>query len=95
LLEKKTGFEERDLTKNPLTTDELDQLIGHRPHTDYLNTRNALYRSMNMRLAPPTRPQALALMATEPNLIRRPILIRGKKQVLGFDVAEMTQFLKP
>ncbi len=89
MLEQKAEFTERDLTKNPLTTDELDQLIGDRPHADFLNTRNALYRSMNMKVKPPTRPQALALMAREPNLIR------GKKQVRGFDPVEMAQLLKP
>jgi arsenate reductase-like glutaredoxin family protein len=93
LLERKAAFEERDLARNPLTEAELDALIGDRPHTDFLNTRNELYRSMNMKQHPPTRAQAIKLMAREPNLIRRPIFRKGAKQVLGFDPKAVTALL--
>ena len=86
-------FEERDLGKNPLSEAELDALIGARPHAEFLNTRNELYRSMDMKRNPPTRAQAIKLMAKEPNLIRRPIFRRGAKQVLGFDEKEVAALL--
>jgi len=38
-----------------------------------------------MKERPPTRTQAIALMAENPNLIRRPVVIRGKRLVLGYD----------
>jgi arsenate reductase-like glutaredoxin family protein len=38
-----------------------------------------------MKTNPPTRAQAIKLMSQNPNLIRRPILVRGSKVVLGFD----------
>jgi arsenate reductase-like glutaredoxin family protein len=60
-------------------------LIGDRDYRKFLNTRNELYRSENMAEKPPTRAEALKLMAAEPNLIRRPMVIRGGKIVLGFD----------
>jgi len=60
-------------------------LIGDRDYRKFLNTRNELYRRENMGENPPTRAQALKLMAAEPNLIRRPVVIRGGKIVLGFD----------
>jgi len=44
-----------------------------------------------MKLNPPSRAEALELMAANPNLIRRPILIKGKKLLLGFDAEEWTQ----
>jgi arsenate reductase-like glutaredoxin family protein len=34
---------------------------------------------------PPSRAEALALMAKEPNLIRRPVVISGKRIILGYD----------
>lgn len=94
MLEKKAEFEERDLGRNPLSEAEIDALIGERPYTEFLNTRNELYRSMNMKLKPPTRAQAIKLMAREPNLIKRPIFRRGGKQVLGFAADQVSALLK-
>jgi arsenate reductase-like glutaredoxin family protein len=38
-----------------------------------------------MKQNPPSRAEAIKLMAAHPNLIRRPILIHGSKIALGFD----------
>jgi arsenate reductase-like glutaredoxin family protein len=38
-----------------------------------------------MKQKPPSRAEAIRLMAEHPNLIRRPILIQGSKIALGFD----------
>ncbi|MDE3110367.1 MAG: hypothetical protein KGL02_10550 [Acidobacteriota bacterium] len=60
-------------------------MIGERDYKEFLNPRNELYRSRNMKTNPPSRREAIQLMAKEPNLIRRPIIIGGKQIVLGFD----------
>lgn len=78
-------LELRDLDKDKLTVDELDTLIGNREYKLFLNPRNELYRERNMKTHPPSRAEALVLMAKEPNLIRRPVVIRGKQIVLGYD----------
>ena len=78
-------LESRDLDKERLTEAELDELIGSRDYKEFLNTRNELYRMRKMKEHPPTRAEAIKLMAKEPNLIRRPIVIRGSQMVLGFD----------
>ena len=85
MLEKGAELEERDLGKDPLSADELDTLIGKRNYLDFLNSRNELYRKMRMKEKPPSRAEALKWMSKEPNLIRRPIVIRGGEFVLGFD----------
>jgi len=87
------AFEERDLGKNPLSEAELDALIDDTPIAEFLNTRNELYRSMNMKQNPPTRAQAIELMAREPNLIKRPIFRKGAQQVLGFDALAVSKLL--
>jgi arsenate reductase len=78
-------LESRDLDKQRLTEAELEELIGNRDYKEFLNTRNALYRTRNMKDHPPSRADAIKLMAKEPNLIRRPVVIRGSQMVLGFD----------
>ena len=76
-----------------LTVEELDRLIGKRDYRAFLNTRNELYRERNMKEKPPSRAEALQLMAAHPNLIKRPILIKGGEMVLGFQEEEMRRLL--
>jgi Spx/MgsR family transcriptional regulator len=84
---EKKGFELhfRDLDKQRLSAAELEELIGDRDHKDFLNTRNELYRAKNMKENPPSRAEAIRMMAETPNLIRRPVIIAGGRIVLGFD----------
>jgi len=74
-----------DLDKNRLTVEELDRLIGDRDYREFLNSRNELYRKRNMKEHPPVRAEALKLMAAQPNLIRRPVIVAGKEIILGYD----------
>ena len=85
MLELNIAFDPRELDKQPLTEAELDQLIGKRDFNDFLNPRNDLFRKRNLKLHPPSRAEAIALMAREPNLIRRPLLVRGSQIIIGFD----------
>jgi arsenate reductase-like glutaredoxin family protein len=78
-------LELRDLDKQRLTVAELDALIGDRDYKLFLNTRNEMYRERKMAEKPPSRAKALKLMAANPNLIRRPVVIRSGRIVLGYD----------
>ena len=84
LREKGARFEEVDLSQG-LTVAQLEQLIGKRDYRDFLNSRNELYRERGMKENPPPRDEALRLMSENPNLIKRPILVKGREVVLGFD----------
>jgi len=87
-------LESRDLDKQRLTEAELEELIGDRDCREFLNTRNELYRTRKMKDHPPSRAEAIKLMAKEPNLIRRPLVIRGSRVVLGFDEAAYRKLVK-
>jgi arsenate reductase (glutaredoxin) len=78
-------IEFRSLDEQRLSESELQQLIGEHDYIPFLNTRNELYRSRNMKENPPSRSEAIKLMAATPNLIRRPVVISGKKIILGYD----------
>jgi len=79
----------RDLAKDPLSAQELDALIGERDYREFLNPKNELYRERKMKDHPPPRREALALMAKNPNLIRRPIVVRGGQMVVGYHEPEL------
>ncbi|HVB86031.1 MAG TPA: ArsC/Spx/MgsR family protein [Candidatus Dormibacteraeota bacterium] len=79
----------RDLAKERLSAAELEKLIGPRDHTKFLNSRNELFRRKKMKTNPPSRKEAVRMMSVEPNLIRRPVIVAGKRVVLGFDEPEI------
>ena len=75
----------RDLWEEPLSAAELEKLIGPRDHAEFLNTHSEAYREKNLAENPPTRREAVRMMAKEPRLIRRPVIVAGGHVVLGFD----------
>jgi arsenate reductase len=79
-----------DLNKG-LSVEELDRLIGKRDHKPFLNTRNVMYREQGMKQNPPDRATALQLMSENPNLIKRPVTVAGKKIILGFAPDEFAE----
>jgi len=81
----------RDLGKERLGPAELEELIGSADHTKFLNSRNELYRNRKMKDHPPSRQDAIRLMAKEPNLIRRPVILCAGRIVLGFDEEGINQ----
>jgi len=89
----KIAFEEREYGKNPLSEAELRDLIGEGPIENFLNTRTPLYREKNMKQKPPSKEEAIKLMLRDPNLLKRPVIIKGKKKLTGFNEAELKQLL--
>jgi Spx/MgsR family transcriptional regulator len=84
----------RNLDTERLSESEIENLIGKRDYLAFLNPRNDLYRTREMKLHPPSRAEAIKLMSGEPNLIRRPVVIRGEQIVLGYDEDAYKKLLK-
>ena len=94
MLKKGATLAERDLGRQPLSETELEVLFRGRDPREFLNTRNALYRSRKMKQRPPSPAETIRFMASEPNLIRRPIVVRGRDRVLGFDEVGLNRLLR-
>lgn len=90
---KKAAFDEREYGKQPLSENELRGIIGDDPIEPFLNTRTPLYREKNMKQKPPSKEEAIKLMLRDPNLLKRPVIIKGKKKLTGFNEAEVKQLL--
>jgi arsenate reductase-like glutaredoxin family protein len=87
-------MDEREINARPLDGGELDALIGKRDYLEFLNPRNERYRELDLKTRPPSRKEALKLMAETPNLIKRPVLIVNDRIVLGFDEKAYAAALK-
>jgi len=93
LQSKKVDFEEREYGKNPFSEQELRDLIGNDPIEPFLNTRTPLYREKNMKQKRPSNDEAIQLMLKDPNLLKRPVFVKGKKKLTGFNEAEVKELL--
>jgi Spx/MgsR family transcriptional regulator len=90
---KKVSFEEREYGKNPFTEKELREIIGEGPIENFLNTRTPLYRERNMKQKPPSKAEAIKLMLKDLNLLKRPVIIKGKKKLTGFNETDLKTLL--
>jgi arsenate reductase len=75
----------RDLEEYPPPRSLLETHIDAKNVKAYLNTRASSYRDHGLKDDPPTKKGAIELMMRDPNLIKRPIAVRGKFAVFGCD----------
>ena len=75
-------IEERDINQEPPTRAFLEKHIEADRFLDFVSTRSPVFKQ---RPLPRSKKEAIDLMMEHPNLIRRPILIRGSSVVFGFD----------
>lgn len=76
---------ERDYAKIPLTEGEIETIFGSDDILPFLNSRHAIFKERGFAKELPPRAELIALIQQEPNLLRRPILRKGKRFVIGFD----------
>jgi arsenate reductase-like glutaredoxin family protein len=73
---------ELDINKEPPTRAFLEEHVDAKRFLDFVSTRSPVFKE---RPLPASKKEAIDLMMQNPNLIRRPILIKGSKVVFGFD----------
>lgn len=78
-------LDERDYAKNPLSLAELKELFAGRDPRDFINPKSPAFKVMGLKGKTLTEGQALKLMADEPNLIKRPLVVADGTIMAGFD----------
>lgn len=84
-------MEERDINRDPPTREFLEKHIDDKRFLDFVSKRSPVFKE---RPLPRSKKEAIDLMMKQPNLIRRPILIKGSRVIFGFDkdaVAKLRQ----
>ena len=74
--------QEIDINKQPPTREFLERHVDAQHFIDFVSTRSPVFKE---RPLPKSKKEAIDLMMENPNLIRRPIMIRGSKVIFGFD----------
>ena len=77
-------MEEIDINRTPPSREFLERHIDAQHFLDYVSTRSPVFKQ---RPLPKSKKEAIDLMLENPNLIRRPILIKGSRVTFGFDKA--------
>lgn len=62
----------------------LERLIPEDDAASFLNRRSPAYKDRNLAARALTKRQVIDLMLEEPNLIRRPLVVRGATAVFGY-----------
>jgi arsenate reductase/regulatory protein spx len=81
------AFETRDLFKEQLTAAEIRALARLTPLgvRGLLSTRSTQYKALGLDRRPVSDGELVDLMAKEPRLLRRPLVVAGDRLVVGFD----------
>lgn len=87
-------MEERDYARKPLLREEIERLVALAGGpAAVLNTRHAQAKARGWKDAAPDVATFVAAVLKEPNLLRRPILVKGKRVVVGKDDAAIRALL--
>ena len=74
--------EQIDINRNPPDRAFLERHVDKDRFLEFVSTRSP---ALKQRPLPKSKKEAIDLMMENPNLIRRPILVRGSRVTFGFD----------
>jgi len=77
-----------NLAKEPPSRELLTRLIDEYGLENVLSTRSPAYKARGLDVKKMTKAQAIELILNDANLIRRPLVLKGKKAVFGYAPAE-------
>ena len=80
-----------DLAKEPPSRELLERLIDESHLDDFINRRSPAFKERYLEGRRLTKKQAIDLMMEGPNLIRRPLVVSGRRAVFGFKPDELDE----
>ncbi len=84
----------RDLTKQPLTYDELNRIIRHIDIKHFINVGSKAYKKHQLDRELPDRKQIITYMAEDNDLLRKPIIIAGRLMTVGCNRQKIMEMLQ-
>lgn len=87
--EHDVSFNIVDIITRPPSRELLEDAIDEGNVKAFLNPRSAIYRERKLGQSIPTKDEAIDLMLRDPNLIKRPVIIKGQTVTFGFNPEEL------
>lgn len=88
-------FEERNIFTEPITRDELKNILRMTEEgtEDIVSTRSKAYSNLYVKISELPLNQFYSLIQENPGLLRRPIIIDDKRLQIGYNDDEIRRFL--
>src|SRR3954451_23200758 len=95
LRERGIDYDAVDYHVFPLTEDELRELVRKAgvPARDLFRTREPAYQELGLGEREVSDDEAIALMAEHPQLLQRPVVVRGDRAVLARPIERALELL--
>ncbi len=92
---KELNYEAVDILKTPPAKKLLEKAVDATDPKGAFNTRSKGYKEHDIaNVSFKTKKEVVDLLRAHPDMIRRPLLARGEKAILGFDEADYATFLR-
>lgn len=93
MLEIAPDIEERNYARDALTKAEIDRILKVVPVAELLNPRHRVAKERGWKDKAPSKAAFVKEAALDNNLLRRPVVVRGSKAVVGYDEAALSELL--
>jgi len=96
LAERGIDFDRVDFHVEPLSADEVRELVGKtgRPARELFRAREPIYAELGLGDREVDDDEAIALMAEHTELMQRPVVVRGDRAVLARPVERVNELLE-
>ena len=95
LKEHKIPYAERNIFSDPLSVDELKQILQMTEDgtEEIISTRSKVYQDLHVNIDDLSLKDLLDLVQRHPGLLRRPIIMDEKRLQVGYNEDEIRRFL--
>ena len=83
-MKKGITFRERNLSKHPLKEEELRRLMLGHSAEEFIYKKSQKYKELNLEQNYKTGEETVKLIAQEPSLLKKPIIVKGDEIIVGY-----------
>lgn len=95
LIKHEVDFQEHNIITSPLSRDELMSILSFTENgtEDIISTRSKVFQKLDIDVEELSISDLIDLIAKNPSLLRRPIIMDKKRMQIGFNEDEIRAFL--
>ncbi|MBM7641839.1 Spx/MgsR family RNA polymerase-binding regulatory protein [Streptococcus loxodontisalivarius] len=95
LTKHEVDYQEHNIITSPLTPQELMSILSFTENgtEDIISTRSKVFQKLNIDVDELSISELINLIASNPSLLRRPIIMDKKRMQIGFNEDEIRAFL--